>query len=179
MKNKKIIIFFIILLIIGVVFFMVMKQNNSKNTNDNNSVNEYTPEEEISSDQLRQTKVILFFADANSNELKNEGKQIDSYTLLKNPYKELVSLLLSGPSSTELKSVIPADTKILDATLENNCVILNFSPELLNFADDTQKYNIVNSLLNTLSQLNEVESIKILIDGNMNDAFEEAYNSIH
>ena len=53
---------------------------------------------------------------------------------------------------------------------------LNFSEELLNFKDDTQKFNVINCILNTLKQLNEVNSIKILINGNSNDCFNEEYN---
>ena len=62
--------------------------------------------------------------------------------------------------------------------LSNDCVILNFSEELLNFKDDIQKYNIVNSLLNSLTQLNEVNTIKILINNESNDKISQEYTTI-
>ena len=63
-----------------------------------------------------------------------------------------------------------------DAKLENDCVILNFSNEFLNFKDDNQKFNMINCALNTLKQLNEVNSIKIVIEGNLCDGFDEFYD---
>lgn len=39
------------------------------------------------------------------------------------------------------------------------------------------KENLINSLVNTLTQLNEVNSIKILIDGSENEEFSEIYNA--
>lgn len=59
--------------------------------------------------------------------------------------------------------------------MENNCVILNFSDEFLNFKDDSQKFNMINCILNTLKQLNEVNSIKILVNNNLIDGFDEIY----
>ena len=180
MKNKKIFILLIcVLLIIVLLLFFIVKKFNVNETSDKNiSYSEYTPEEEISSEQLRETMVNLYFLEVNSSNLKSEGKLIDSLNLLQNPYKELVELLISGPETEGLVKVFPDNTKILDATLDNNCVTLNFSQELLNYKDDNQKYNIINSILNTLSQLNEVNSIKIIINGKVCDEFNEEYSSM-
>ena len=117
----------------------------------------------------------LYFLDKNSNTLKSEGKLIDSLLLLQNPYKELVNLLISGPTSQNLSNVFPENTQILDAYIKNNCVTLDFSEELLNFENEDQKYNIVNSILNTLTQLNEVYSIEFLINNEKNDVFSDTF----
>ena len=175
MKNKKIIIGFIfILLIIGIIFFIITHLQ--KIDPENNS--EYTPEEEISDEQLQQTMVTLYFIESEKNTLKAEGRLISSKDLLSDPYKELVSLLLIGPKTAGLKKALPEDTRILSATLEKNCVTLDFSQEILNFENDDQKFNIINTLLNTLSQLNEVNSIKIIINGEINDTFSDEYSNI-
>ena len=113
------------------------------------------------------------------NNIKSEGKHIDSAVLLQNPYKKLVELLLDGPQTENLTKPFPDNTKILDASIENNCVTLNFSEELLNYTDDTQKYNIINTTLNTLTGLNEVNSIKILINNSASEKFEEEYTLSH
>lgn len=124
---------------------------------------------------MRETTVTLYFIDSNNN-IKSEGKLIDSVNLLQNPYKQLIELLLSGPQNDELINVFPENTKILDAKLNNNCVTLDFSEEFLNFKDDNQKFNMINCVLNTLKQLNEVSSVKILICGNLKDGFNETYS---
>ena len=177
MKNKK--MFFLLILVLVIILtslYFIVKNFRAKNsTSGNNSFSEYTPEEEISSKQMRETTVTLFFVDSNGN-IKSEGKLIDSALLLKNPYKQLVELLLAGPGSDGLSNVFPENTKILDAKLDNGCAVVDFSEEFLNFKDDHQKFNMINCVLNTLKQLNEVKSIKILVCGNLCDGFEDGYS---
>ena len=173
MKNKKFLFLLIfVLAIVVVLLFYIVKNFNSTNKN---ITQEITPEEEISEIQLRETVVTLYFLDKSSNTLKSEGKLIDSASLIQNPYKELVNLLIQGPKSQNLARVFPENTQILDAYIENNCVTLDFSEELLNFENEDQKYNIINSVLNTLAQLNEVNSIKFLINNETNDAFSDTF----
>ena len=178
MKNKK--LFFIlisVLIIIVIILFFIIKNFNQKSTSDEESnYSDYTPEEEISSEQLRETIVTLFFLDSTSGDLKSESKIVDSAVLLQNPYKTLIELLLKGPQGENLTNVFPDGTVILDATFEKNCAKLNFSQELLNFKDETQKYNIINCLLNTLTQLKEVDSIQILVNDTIPSNFEKQYN---
>lgn len=173
MKNKKILFLLIgvLIIILAILFFIIKNFKIENKTN----LSEYTPGEEISSTQLRETTVNLYFVDSSSGELKSEGKHIDSITLLENPYQELTKLLISGPETQNLVKVFPENTQILDAKLEKNCVVLNFSTELLNFTDEAQKYNIINSILNTLTTLNEVNSIKILVDNTLPEGFELEY----
>lgn len=179
MKNKKIFFLLILVLIIILIslYFIIKNFKAQNSTNENQSISEYTPEEEISSKQMRETTVTLYFVDSNNN-IKSEGKLIDSANLLQNPYKQLIELLLSGPQSDGLINVFPENTKILDAKLNSNCVTLDFSEEFLNFKDDNQKFNMINCILNTLKQLNEVNSVKILVCGNLKDGFNETYSII-
>ena len=173
MKNKKFLFLLILVLAIILVLIFLIVQNFA--STDNQNIKEYIPEEEISDSQLRETIVTLYFFDKNSNTLKSEGKLIDSVLLLQNPYKELVNLLISGPSSENLSNVFPENTRVLDAYIKNNCVTLDFSEELLNFENEDQKYNIVNSILNTLAQLNEVNSIEFLINNEKSDVFSDTF----
>ena len=175
MKNKKILFLLLfVLIIIILLLFLIIKK--FVTIEENNLYEEYTPQEEISSNQMRKTVIKLYYLDE-ENSIKSEGKYIDSTLLIQNPYKEIVSLLLEKPNSKDLKSPFPANTRILDAKIDGNCVLLNFSEELLNFVDDTQKYNIINCLLNTLSNLNEVNSIKININNENNEKFNEEYKT--
>lgn len=178
MKNKKILFLLIIVLIIILLSLFIIIKNFVTINEEQDLYSDYTPQEEISSNQMRETIVTLYFIDIN-NELKSEGRFIDSISLLQNPYKELVSLLLSGPRSDDLKLCFPENTQILDAKCQNGQVILNFSSEILNYIDDAQKLNIINSLLNTLTQLNEVDSFKILINNQPNDNFSDVYTLIN
>ena len=179
MKNKKIILIVIaILIIIGVAVFMICKLRN-KEENTAEEISEYTPQEEISDEQMKKTIVTLYFLNSETEELKAESKLISATQLIENPYKAIVELLIAGPNSTELENVFPENTRVLDAKLENRCVTLNFSEELANFKDDIQKYNIINSILNSLTQLNEVDSIKILVNNETKECFDELYSAIY
>ena len=171
MKNKKILLLLIatLTMVILAIFFIV-KNFDSGNISEENTI-ELTPEEEINSKQLRETIITLYFLDKDSGTLKNEGKLIDSKELLNNPYKKIVELLILGPQNSNLENIFPENVKILDAEFNSGCVTLDFSEELLNFSDETQKSNIINSLLKTLTELNEVDSIKILINNDAKNAF--------
>ena len=62
--------------------------------------------------------------------------------------------------------------------MEEDCVVLDFSVEFLNYdkSDEKAKDKMITSIVNTLTQLTEVNKVKILIDGNINDEFKEVYN---
>ena len=179
MKNKKVFfIILIILIIIGITTIIIIKQNGNKE-NTEEEIQEYTPQEEISDEQMRETIVTLYFLNSETKELKSEGRLINATELLQDPYKTIVQLLIEGPKNSELENVFPENTRLLETKIENNCVTLNFSEEILNYENDVQKYNIINSILNSLTQLNEVNSIKILINNETNEDFNEEYTAIY
>ena len=179
MKNKKTLLIIICtLIIIGIVVFMIINfRNRGKDITE--KITEYTPQEEISDEQMRETMVTLYFLNSETKELKSEGKLINASELLKNPYKKIAQLLIEGPNNSELANVFPENTRILDAKIEKHCVTLNFSEEILNFKDDVQKYNIINSILNSLTELNEVDAIKILVNNKTDRNFDEEYSAIY
>lgn len=133
---------------------------------------EYVPETEIEEVELRKTIVTLYFKDNETNELAKETRLIDSKVLLKNPYEELVKMILNGPENNSYGKVLPEGTKLLETNFENGCVTINFSKEFIDAnSDNIQKSNSIYSLVNTLTELTEVNSIKILIEGQETDAF--------
>ena len=103
MKNKKIFCLLILVLIIIVVsLFFIIKNFTKNNSNkEQNQYLDYTPEEEISTKQMRETNITLYFID-NENKIQTEKRLIDSVELLQNPYQKLISLLISGPESENL-----------------------------------------------------------------------------
>ena len=178
MKNKKIIIIFSILFIILIVggYFLInyLKQDKKE---EEPIVEEYTPQEEISEDQLRQTIVSLYFPNKETKELEPEARLVDIKEILENPYEKIVNLLIEGPKDESKERIVPENTKLLSSQLEGDCLTLDFSSDFLNYdkTDEKAKENLINSIVNTLTQLNEVNSIKILIDGSENEEFSEIY----
>ena len=161
MKTKKIIMYIaiiiLILFIVGIGFLMI------KN-NDDNIVQEYTPAQEITDEQLRKTNIMLYFYDGVNQKLVAEIRQIDSKELLKNPEKKLIEYLIEGPKKSELLGLIPQGTKLINVELYNDTLFINFSKEFI-LNENIDKNIIIESILKTVTQLNEIEKIKILIEG--------------
>lgn len=164
MKKAIIIILVILgLLICGILLF-----------NTNVEV-EYVPEEEIANTDLRKTMITLYFQNAQSKELQKESRLIDSKELLLDPYVELLNMLMNGPESDSLEKAIPEGTKLLGVELKGNCLNINFSKEFIENCKESEKEkkNTVYSIVNTLTELTEVNSVKILVEGEERDDFKD------
>lgn len=173
-KNKKKIILILTMILIVIVGIYIYK-NVSIEKNNEDEYQDYTPQEEISEEQMRQTKVILYFENNETGELDTEIKIIDAKDLIENPYLELINLLIKGPQSSNLKKLIPDGTIIHDVTIENSCAKINFSQEFLNYENEEKKLKIINSIVNTLTNLKEITSVKFLINGEECEALKETY----
>ena len=177
MKNKKIVIIFSILLIIILIggYFTIQWLQGKKQ--ESSEVEEYIPQEEITEEQFRQTIVSLYFQSKETKELVPEARLIDIKEILNNPCDKLVNLLIEGPKSEKQERLIPDNTKLNKSHMEDDCITLDFSTEILNYdkSDEKVKNNMINGIVNTLTQLTEVNSVKILIDGSENEEFKEVY----
>ena len=176
MKNKKLVIIFVVVLVIiliGGYFLIQSLKNNEQET----MVEEYTPQEEITDEQARQTIVSLYFPLKETNELNPEARLIDIREIINNPYEKLVNLLIEGPKNDKNKKIIPDNTKLNKNYMENDCLVLDFSADFLNYSksDKMVKDNLIKSIVNTLTELTEVNKVRILIDGKENAEFNEVY----
>ena len=165
MENKKTITIFGILLIIILVggFFGIKYAKNKTQ----NKIKEYTPEQEITDEQSRQTIVSLFFVDGETGQLVPEARLVDIKELVNLPYEKLANLLIDGPKNDKLKKTIPDNTKILKSYTDKDCLVLDFSSDILSFdkEDKNAKQNLINSVVYTMTQFTEINSVKFLVDG--------------
>ena len=97
--------------------------------------------------------------------------------LNENPYSVLVQMLIDEPIDEKLQTLIPKGTKINDVYIKGNVVYVDLSKEFIeNEEGDIKKEeNIINSMVDTLTELNEVTYLKILIDGSEDK--EQGYGS--
>ena len=170
MKIKK------ILMYVGIIFGLIFVISLGWIVNMNKEIqenNEIVPEQEISDDQLRQTIATLYFFGKESAKLEPEARQIDVKLLIDNPYKTLVNLLIEGPKSEGLLKLIPDQTKLNNIEIKEGIVYIDFSDEFIKEQNlgESQEKIIINSILKTLIELNEVNGIKILINGEENKSF--------
>lgn len=168
-KKVVIIIFIIIIILLGVMLYFYFKEKN------NVSLEEYQPEEEISTEQMRQTIVSLYYKNKDTNELIPEGRIIDSKVLLNEPYKKLIELLIEGPKNNQLENTIPTGTRVNSAELKDGIVYLDLSNEFVDnhSGGEKEESNTIYSIVNTLTELTEVNGVKILINGEENKSFKD------
>ncbi len=175
--SKKIVIIFTILLIIILVggYFVI---SYFKNQEQETTIEEYIPEEEITEEQNRQTIVSLYFLEKDTKELVPEARLVDIKEIITTPYDKLINMLIEGPKNEKCSKLIPENTKLNQTYKEKDIVYVDFSNEFLNYnkEDKTIKQNIIDSLVKTLIQFTEINSVKILIDGKENQEFNEVYS---
>lgn len=117
----------------------------------------------------------LYYQNKDTKELMPEGRMIDAKELLTDPYATLVNLLIENPKNERLQSAIPEGTRVLKTELKGNIVYLDLSKEFIdNHSGGEEQENItIYSIVNTLTELNEVEGVKILINGQENQSFKD------
>lgn len=165
-KIIKIILIIVVVALVGI--FIVFNFSAEKVENEENIIE---PEEEISEEQARQTIVTLFFEDKTSMQLAKEERNVDAKELLNNPYKFIVELLIQGPKEENLKKIIPDGVKINKVNINGDIVTLDCSEEILNMSGTNSIYSIVNSL----TELKEVNGVKFLINGEEKDGLKEIF----
>jgi len=175
MKNKKLtklgIIIGLIILLVILIWFL---------TKDSDvEFIEYTPEEEITEEQSRQTMIKLYFKNKETGQLDTETRLIDVKNLAKNPYELLVNMLIEGPKNDKLERVIPEGTKTNKIELQENVVVIDFFEGFIKNHKGglDEESRTIYSIVNTLTELTEVDGVKILINGEEGKAFfDEAIN---
>lgn len=168
MKEKKIYVIFIFLaILIAIGSYIGIEHIKNKDDITNSIGEEYTPQEEISEAQMRETVVTLYFANSETNELMPEARRIDAKELLKEPYACIINLLIEGPKNERLTRLLPENTFLNSATLQGNCVCIDFSVQFIdNFkGDEKLAKNVIYSIVNSLTELIEVDSVRITING--------------
>lgn len=166
-------IFLVLLVVILGVVIYYFNKNKLEETNE--IVQEYVPAEEVSDEQLRSTIISLYFVNKDSGEINPEARTININLLLENPYKYLLEQLIEGPKNEKLQKVIPDNTKINNVELKGDILYIDFSHEFIDNALEGKENEskIIETIVKTVTELNEVNAIKILIDGEENKCFKD------
>ena len=175
-KNKKIyiaIISFILIMLLAIYMY----KNISIQKNAEDEYQDYTPQEEISEEQSRQTIVTLYFQNKETKELMPEARMVDIKEMVNTPYDKLINLLIEGPKNEKMERIIPENTKLLGTKVDGECITVDFSAEFLNYdkTNEKSKDNLINSIVNTLTELTEINKVKFLVDGTENAEFSGTY----
>ncbi len=125
----------------------------------------YNSENEIRNNE--KTRLHLYFANSSGDKL------VDTYrTAVYNsnvPEERLiVEEVLSGPNSDFSYPTVNSETSILSITLRDKVVYLDLSKQFLTKAYDVTPEVAVYSIVNSLCELNSVNSVQITVEGSAN-----------
>jgi len=97
------------------------------------------------------------------------GKETREFGIFGGPQvdlEEVMAELLKGPETDDLSRVIPEGTVLRGVTLEYGVAYVDFSEELLQAEVGSEAEAVlVDSIVKTLTQLEEVDSVQILVEG--------------
>ena len=172
---KKFCIIFLTVSIIFIIIFLtcilLKRKNNSKNEVEEFHNIEVQPEEEVPETSNYETNIKLFLIDPTSGILTGEDVVLDARELVDNPYKYIINLLINPPDSLKVESAIPKGTKINNCVMNKGVLTVDLSNEFLNSSGTNSIYSIVN----TISQFNEIDSVIFRINGEENDQLKEKF----
>ncbi len=107
--------------------------------------------------------ITVYFPDDNGMKLLGEQRTISAQT----PCQSAVEELLAGPQQKGESAIFPRHVKLLSAEVKDGVAKVNFSRELKQdfVGGSTGEEMLVGSLVNTLTQLDGVKKVQILVEG--------------
>lgn len=127
---------------------------------------EYVPEVEASSESLRKTNVSLYFKNKQTNLIDKVNILIDSKKLIKDPYNEILTMLINDHEDENLVSVFPENCIYPEVTFDNGSVKVDFKGDT-RLLDENVNIDEIKKVLNdSLKQFNEVENVVLLVNSN-------------
>ena len=112
-------------------------------------------------------EIVLYFSDENAMYLSPENRTIKTTTEKKTLYKDTLEELIKGPNKEKLNRTIPEGVKILKLNIKNNILEINFNKALRenHWGGSTGEQMTVYSIVNTLTEFEDIKEIKFLIEG--------------
>lgn len=112
------------------------------------------------------TTILLYFANADATTLKSENRKVETTDTI-SIERTIINELLKGPSSPELVKVIPDGVKLQNIETKDGVCYVTFSGEFVSKFSGGSNTGmlIVYSIVNSLCNLENIDSVQILIDG--------------
>ncbi len=110
--------------------------------------------------------ITLYFCDRSGSTLVSEQRSIEVRQSLTIEY-QIVEQLIIGPDKKMLKATVPKDTEIRDIKTEEGICYVNLSKDFIN--DNVEGINsklvTIYSIVNSLTELDSVNKVQFLIEG--------------
>ncbi len=148
--KRKLIISFLTLFVLTLVYLFPAEQDYKKSTTYKDV--SYSKVYLLNKDLLVETKVV----NKSSNEIFDKIKDIISTLTINSDKQKYID--------NNFKPLIPENTKVLDITLVNGLLKINFSQEFLNI-DASQEEKMIEAIVYSLTKLDEVQKIMLFVEG--------------
>lgn len=121
------------------------------------------------------TSLRLYFADKTGKLLKAYDEKV-SYNSNISMEKLVVEQLVSGPQKedTDYYATIPTDAKVLSVTVKDGTCYVNFDAGFNTAVEGVSAEATVYSIVNSLSELTNVNKVQISIDGETDVTYQES-----
>lgn len=113
---------------------------------------------------LAEPEYQIYFSTNDASYLRAESRTLPEDVDI---YLQLFKELKAGPESKELTQTIPEGVELLEYEIEAKKIILNFNLALKNnhWGGSTGERLTVYSIVNTYTDLDEIESVLVLLEG--------------
>ena len=119
-------------------------------------------------------ELTLYFASENGKYLIKAIRPVEYSSNI--PLERLVmEKLIGGPTGAGLYPTINSNTKIENITVKDSICYVNLNEDFLNQQSNVTPEVTIYSIVNTLVELEQVNKVQILIDGNANVMFRDTY----
>ena len=119
----------------------------------------------------------LYFGSPDDKRLVIEKRVIVSEELSEE--KVIMEELIKGPRNKALKASVPPETRLLSVNTTDGICYINLSNEFLNTYRWSPQMNeaiTIWSIVNSLTELNDIQGVQILVEGNKVDLIEKYYS---
>ena len=115
---------------------------------------------------LNQSLIRLYFASTDGTQLAYEDVQVHYYKTSPLP-KIVVESLISGPISKNLNSTMSSDVKLLNVEVLDGVCYVDFNQRFLDRVNEQSFALNVYSVVNSLTELEDIDKVQIKIDGDI------------
>lgn len=136
--------------------------NDGIDTTNNNSDEALSNVGDKIASKVKKATLNLYFPDSGNEALIKESREVEVVDGA--IIKAAVTALMNGPADKKLRNAFPEGTKLLGVNLKDHVAILDFTKEF-NQAAHMACVVLRGSIANTLTGIDGIEKIRILIDG--------------
>jgi len=149
----------------------VIEEEPAENDENNTEEKDNTDEEEQEENQTGNITINVYYSDDMGQYLIGEARTVSS----ENKYTDALYELMKLPVDGNLHRLIPETTKINSVSIEDGLAKVDLSKEFVEdrFQSDTVDIMLIYTIVNTLTEFPEINSVSLYIDGEKLDILGE------